>query len=343
MADTPLKILLLGHGKLGHALLEGLLATPACQIVGVFQWSNRKPLQPDVDPDERRFTQRVKQLKLPSISCPGANSFEFVAEVERLRPDVILIGSWGEILKKHALSLPGCQVINCHPSLLPAHRGAIPYCSVIRAQEITTGVTFHVVDTGIDTGPILLQEPVPLSAEDTGGDVRDRCALKAREMTPKLVALLASGQPLEPIPQNEAAKSYHKPLKMEDGMVFWEDEPETIHNQVRALQPWLDCYTFLEGQVFFVFAKSTLYYFKEGEGPQPYPPTPGTIVSYEKGVLWVSTCYTDTLIGLSQFKLYVLWFFLPRWLSQIIGRVLFQKGLTLQTYQRQPSAPSQGA
>lgn len=352
--NRPIKILLVGHGTLGVAMLEALLMLPSCDIVGVFQWSKRKGAERDYDADEKRFTRLIQQHHLLAIRCPGVNAYEFIAQQEALKPDVILIGSWGEILKKHVLAIPHVLFINCHPSLLPAHRGAIPYCSTIRHNETHTGVTFHMVDKGIDTGAILLQESLPIEFGDTGGDIKDKCAAKAKTMVASLLEALQSPEGMTPLVQDESAKSYYPALKLEDGVIYWDEDPLTIYNQVRGLQPWLDCYTFLEGKVFFAFSKLEYVHLPEPFPLEQYPPIPGTVMRYENGTIWLSTIYTDILLGIRQFKIYVLWFFLPKWISRWLGYFLFHTGFKVTPYQASqqvaaadeappPESPEQGA
>lgn len=316
--------MLLGHGCLGAALFEGLRVSENIEVVAVFRWSNRKNGKQFLDEDEKRFGRRVRAAEIPDLTCPGANSYQFMQLVETYQPDVILIGSWGEILKRHVLTLPDCKVINCHPSLLPAHRGANPYVSTIRAGEIRSGVTFHYVDEQIDSGPVLMQEEVVIQKEDTGGSLRDRCALAAEAMVPKLMATLTSGKTVKPLKQELALMSYFPPMKMEDGQIHWHWEPEDIYNQVRALQPWLDCYSFLEWKVFLTFPKLEL-----AQQPKPSgdPPVPGSILSYKKNTLYVASRDPETLLCFSQFRIYCFFFFLPKWFSAWVGYVLFRKGL----------------
>lgn len=332
--SEKIKILLLGHGGLGLALLEGLLRSPDVEILGVFVWSNRTGCKKFMNPDEVRFIKRVQQLGLNEIFSKGANSFEFIQLLDSLRPDVLLIGSWGEILKPHVLAIPYCKVINCHPSLLPAHRGANPYVSVIRCGDPYTGVTFHMVDENIDTGPLLLQQPIPVSETDTGGSLQVKCAEAAQGMVPVLMEMLTSNEPLQPVVQDETLQSYFPPIKMEDGMIFWEYPPMVLYNQVRGLQPWLDCYMFLEGELFLTFSKMAIARQEVPAGAEPV--RSGTILKYERGVIWVATTDPEIRLGISEFKIYLMFFFVPKVLSKIAGLFMFQKGLVFRNNYQQP-------
>ena len=329
-----LRVLLAGHGYLGWCILQALLSLKDdVEIIGIFLWSRRKGAERDFDVDEKKMVKFIQKHKLPEIRVSGMNSFDFVKVLETLKPDALMIGSWGEILKKHVLSVPDVLFINCHPSLLPTHRGAIPYCSVIRMGEEKTGVTFHLVDKGIDTGHILMQQEMSIAVTDTGGDLKDRCAELAGQMVPTLIEQLLSESGMAPMEQDQSQKSYYPALKLEDGIVYWDTEPWKLYNQVRALQPWLDCYSFLEGRVFFTYSKLIYHHLPEAVPLDKYPPTPGTVMRYAQGTIWVSSLYTDVVLGLREFKIFVWFFFLPKWFSKLIAPLLFHPGFIVSPYQ----------
>ncbi|MBK8190274.1 MAG: hypothetical protein IPK79_07455 [Vampirovibrionales bacterium] len=253
MPVSAARIALIGHGALGLGLLQGLLESAACEVVGVFRWSRRPASRDMVDAADLAFGQLIASRGLREILGEGVNSYAFSQFLAQQKPDYLLIGSWGEILKPHLLHRPDFKVINCHPSLLPSHRGPNPYVSTIRAGEAQSGVTFHLVDEGVDTGPILLQYPVPIAAYDTGGDLRDRCAREARARVGDLLALLddARDHPDRPLgtPQskfdNGVTPSHYGLSSVEDAQIRWERPPSDLINQVRAFQPWLDSYGYL--------------------------------------------------------------------------------------------------
>ncbi|WP_303673134.1 methionyl-tRNA formyltransferase [Vampirovibrio chlorellavorus] len=327
-----LKVLLCGYGHLGLALLQGLLSLPDwCEVAGVFRWTARPGGQAFWEPVEDDFKALVAQAGLRDIVCPGMNSFEFIQLLQEIRPHVVLVGSWGEILKAHVLEFPGVILVNCHPSLLPAHRGANPYASVILQQEEETGVTFHRMAAGIDTGAILLQRAVPLSREETGDSVRVKCVVAAYEMVPDLIGQLRDhlllGHPLLERPQDETAKSYFGQLKQESGLLDWSQSPEALSRQIRALYPWVVCYSRLQGRwpVLFYHSRFVL----EGAAPAKAV-APGTIVRFDwrTGFVQVALSEPGWLLQVEQYQVALSdRFLIPPWLVRLFAFVLLRPGL----------------
>jgi methionyl-tRNA formyltransferase len=321
-----LKILLIGYGPLGWALLKGLLACrDTVEITGVFPWSNRPKYRQYRVEHEIPFVKLIRKHRIPEIKCKGVNHFSFMPILESQRPDVLLIGSWGEILKKPVLEFPGLTVINCHPSKLPAHRGSNPYASAIRMGETETGVTFHLVNEGIDTGAVLLQETLPILPDDTGVTLRERATAVAESMVPGLIHGLLAGigqlGGLMPIAQDESLQSYFPAIGLEDGRVFWEQPAQAVYNQIRGLQPWLDAFSFVNGHILVSFNQAVLIPQSQ---PLDYPP--GLILGNKKGCLWVASSDPHQLFRLSGIRFFSrrlgqhLPFGLSTWISLVLCR-----------------------
>ncbi len=331
----PVRVILLGFGCLGLSLLQGLLdAEGDCEVVGVFRWSSRKKSRREVDEYERAFARLVKEEGLREIVCEGVNSFRFAKIMEELKPGCLLIGSWGEIVKPPLLEREDLAIINCHPAKLPSHRGPNPYASAVRAGVSESGVTFHLVTEDVDAGPILLQESVLINEDDTGGSLRAKCGLAARQLVPELMTMLASGKKLRPLKQEETLQSYFPAIKLEDGMIRWNWDPADIRNQVRGLQPWLESYTFastpLGAETMLAFKSIRLVH-------QPHRHPSGMILSVRRGVVRAASSDRDIQIEISQYRFYFLAGFLPGWLSRILGGILLRPGMTFRELNLRPS------
>lgn len=318
--DNPrrYRVVLLGFGYLALGLLKGLLGSGNCEVVGVFPWS--RCVETGIrDVGEEALIRLVEQYGLPLLSCKSINGFDFAAQLERLSPDLVLIGSWGEIIRPHLLGGgSGPVFVNCHPSLLPAHRGPNPYVTVIREGERETGITFHFINDGIDTGPVLLQQALPILDHDTGGSLRVKCAGLAEAMAPALIGGLLADT-LRPVPQNEALASYYQAFEVRDGVIDWNRRPADIVNQVRAYQPWMDSYSFLEGRQLVAFRELRT-------GNEAHEGEPGMILDAGRGVLKIASARPDQVLISEQYRLYVLAGYLPVTFSRFIAGTMLRAG-----------------
>lgn len=258
---TMLRIILIGYGEIAEALLRGILTTDH-KVVGFLSWDRRKNLSRLSKlffPDELEKLRR--KARISALDVASVNSFEFISVASKLEPDIILIGSWGEILKNFAIEVPRKLCINCHPSYLPEHRGSNPYASAIVMGEEYTGVTFHEVDEGIDTGQIILQKKVPIDINDTGDSLRDKCAIAAEKMVPALLESIDNNS-YTLTKQDEARASYYPRLKVTDGAIKWEQPAEKIHNIIRGLSPWIKAYVLYKANILLI-GRSELVNIKE--------------------------------------------------------------------------------
>jgi len=328
--NGKVRVLLCGYGHLGLSLLEGLLANPKeCELVGVFRWSARSGNNQVWEPIENEFQMRIAQARLQEIHCKGMNSYDFTNILQKLKPDVVLVGSWGEILKPHLLNEAKPLIINCHPSKLPAHRGANPYSSVIRQGETETGVTFHLMAAQIDAGAIILQEAIPLTDIESGATVRDKCAATAQQMVPKLLPILnnylRNESELPLIEQDLQQGSYFSQLKAEDGLLNWNDDISTMQRQMRGLFPWVPCYSLLHGK------KTVLFYDPKFVPGSSFNRAPGTILRCERGIIQIALTSSDLVLEVSSYqiaqradsKTQTFW---PVWLNPVLAPFLLKPG-----------------
>ena len=237
-----LKVVIVGYGEMFTNLIAGALDAN-CEIVGVFRNEMRKYpsiirkikdiLNPSLD------YNYIKSYNLPEIHANSVNSKVFKKKLLKLSPDIILIGSWGEKIKKEIYDLPKIATINAHPSLLPAYRGPNPYFWTIRNMEKTSGVTFHLVDDGFDTGAILAQEEVKIYPSDTGKTLKERTVLTARGVVCELLKALREDI-IIPLQQREDRASYYSyPSGLE---LDFEKSAEENEALIRAIYPWGKAY-----------------------------------------------------------------------------------------------------
>ena len=172
---------------------------------------------------------------------------ESIELLRTIAPDAIIVAAYGQILPKEVLSLPKYGCINIHASILPAYRGAAPINWAIIRGEQETGNTIMLMDEGMDTGAVLLQERIPISREDTAGSMLEKLSMLGSRMITAALPLIAANK-LAPIAQDSSKATLAPLLKKGDGLIDWGLSAEEIHNRVRGLSPWPGAYGVLEGK-----------------------------------------------------------------------------------------------
>jgi len=183
-------------------------------------------------PVKKLATARGIQLVQPeSLKEAGAH-----AELERFGADVIVVAAYGLILPQPVLELPRYGAVNVHASLLPRWRGAAPIQRALLAGDRETGVSIMQMDAGLDTGPVLTREKIPILEDDTAGTLHDRLAGHgAKLMVQALDALEAGG--IEAIPQPAEGVTYAAKLDRGEARMDWRESAVSLNRRVRALNP----------------------------------------------------------------------------------------------------------
>ncbi len=157
------------------------------------------------------------------------------AAFRALNPDLAVVAAYGLILPPGFLQAPARGCLNVHASLLPRWRGAAPIHRALLAGDEETGVTIMKMDAGLDTGPVLLSESVPIAADATANRLHDELSrLGARLMTDALARL----DELTPVAQPDAGATYAPKLDRRDGRLDWRQPAADLERRVRALNPW---------------------------------------------------------------------------------------------------------
>lgn len=206
-------------------------------------------IQPDRQAGRGRriVASPVKRLALAyNLSVLQPNSLrqiEVVNELEDLKPDVIVVAAYGQILPPDVLAIPPRSCLNVHPSLLPEHRGASPIAGAILAGEEETGVTIMLMDEGMDTGPILAQRGLAILPEDTTESLSEKLARLGANLLLETLPLWLRGE-ITPQPQDDSQATYTKPIAKEDGLIEWSLPAVEIWHRCRAYYPWPSAYTY---------------------------------------------------------------------------------------------------
>ena len=165
-----------------------------------------------------------------------------VLDLAGLKPDMIVVASFGIILPQSVLDIPPYCCLNLHPSLLPLYRGPTPIPAAILAGDDVTGTSIMLIDKNIDSGPILAQRKVPIEPSDTTESLTDKLAhISADLLMETLPGWLSCSITLRP--QSHEAATYTRMLNKDDGALDWQLPAIELWRRVRAYYPWPVAFT----------------------------------------------------------------------------------------------------
>ena len=223
----------------------------------------------------------VKELALqhgiPVLQPPKVRETSFIDTVLGLKPDLIIVVAFGQILPKALLDIPPKGCINVHASLLPRYRGAAPLNWCIINGETETGVTTMLMDPGLDTGPMLLRSATTIDGNEDIISLHDRMSVIGAKLLAKTLDALKADT-VSPQKQDDTLSCYAPMLKKENGLINWHREASVIHNQVRGLAAWPGAYTCMDGQML------KIYRTRVGNGTG----LPGLALRVERGIFEVA-------------------------------------------------------
>ncbi len=181
----------------------------------------------------------------------------FVAELEALAPELVVVVAFGQILPQRVLDIPPLGCINVHASLLPRYRGAAPMQRCLMAGETVTGVTTMFMDAGLDTGDMLLREEVQIDADMNLETLHDALSELGSKLLIRTIEALTEGT-LTRTKQDDGASCYAAMLTKETGKLDWKKSAVELHNLVRALDSWPGAYAQLDGNTYKIWRTRVL-------------------------------------------------------------------------------------
>lgn len=242
----PLRILFFGSPELALPSLSALISCDKIDILAVVT-------QPDRPAGRgRKLTPPpVKEAALEaglSVWQPETiRGREFRERIEKLEPDLLVVVAYGHIFRPKLLATPKLGCVNLHFSLLPKYRGAAPINWALINGETRTGVTTMLMDRGMDTGPILLQEEHSIGPDDTATETTRRLASAGATLLIRTLPDFAEGR-IIPRSQDHEKASYAPLLKKEDGRIDWSWSADEIFNRRRGLHPWPGIFASFRGE-----------------------------------------------------------------------------------------------
>jgi methionyl-tRNA formyltransferase len=273
-----MRIVFMGTPDFAVPSLEALLKSDD-EVVGIVTQPDRPKGRGQVlTPSPVKLLARREGI--PVLQPTKMKDPEFLSALTAWKPDLIAVAAFGRILPLVILMLPPKGCINVHGSLLPKYRGASPIQWAIINDEQETGITTMLMDEGMDTGAILLQERIPIKSDDTAGSLSPRLAGLGGRLLVETIVKLKAGT-LVPRQQDHTQATMAPPLKKEDGVIDWTLPATVIANRIRGLTPWPGAFTFL-GTDRWVLCRTVVM-------TEATAGIPGQIVTVTKDALHVAT------------------------------------------------------
>lgn len=227
-----INIAFFGTHEFAAAILEGLFSNPSISVTTVFTQPDRKVGRKQTieeSPVKKLALQHNAHIEQPeSLKQYSIKPGEYT---------VAVVAQYGLIIPQHIIDAFPKGMINVHGSLLPAYRGASPIQAALMAGEKITGVTIMIMDAQVDHGPILAQESMPISPDDTFTTLSQKMAVVGSKLLLNTLPGYISGEILPQIQPHEQA-TFTKLISKDDGRIDFSKSAETIYNLYRGFTPW---------------------------------------------------------------------------------------------------------
>ena len=181
--------------------------------------------------------QLAQQYNIPVYQPRTLRDGSSDALIEQLAPDIIVVVAYGCIIPPQLLHTAKYGCINLHVSLLPKYRGSAPIQWAVLNGDAETGVSIMQLDEGLDTGDVLMVEPVAIDPEETSGELFDRVSAVGAKTLVDALAKIEAGQ-LTPVPQDHSKATLAPPLSKDTARFAFTEDAAHIHNWVRGMNPW---------------------------------------------------------------------------------------------------------
>ncbi len=230
-----LRLIMLGTGDFAVPTFEHLFETGE-EVVALVTQPDRPQGR-----NQEIITSHIKQSAIARgvlvLQPEDVNSPESLELIQSLHADLLITAAYGQILSSALLAIPRLGGINLHGSILPAYRGAAPVARAIQNGETQTGVSVIRMTPRIDAGGIVAIGTTTIGPNETAGELEDRLARLGAPLIGQVADTLALGA-VSALPQEKAKVTKAPKLRKDDGLIDWTRPALSIHNLVRAMQPW---------------------------------------------------------------------------------------------------------
>lgn len=232
---SSLRVIFLGNDRWSAPTLEAIAAADDIEVALVIT-NPARPAGRGSRLTPTAVAEAGRRLGLDVLETGGVRSGAGHEAIERLRPDVLVVVAYGEILTAEVLAIPRLGSLNLHFSLLPRWRGAAPVQRAILEGDEITGVSVMLLDEGLDTGPVLASVQEPIRVDDDKASLGQRLAEMGAPLVVESLRSLEAGT-AAPAPQDHDGVKYAAKLVAEERVIDWRDPADSIGRRVRAFAP----------------------------------------------------------------------------------------------------------
>ena len=241
--QKKIRLYFLGSGKIAVPILQAVANSDSIEVVGVGTQEDqpsgrKKKLHPTP------VGAWAEENGIVADKPNSVNKFSFLSKLESLSPDFVLVASFGQLLKKKILSLPGLGCINVHASLLPKYRGASPIIAPILNGDVSTGVAIMEMEKGLDTGAVFASFEHRLTGVENAEGLELVLGRIAAENIEDVLMKIYYNE-LVSLPQDHSKSTYVGKIKKSDGEIDWSFSAIKIERMIRAYYPWPGVYFYL--------------------------------------------------------------------------------------------------
>ena len=238
MKDNPVKVYFLGSGAISVPVLDGLLRAEEVKVVGVgSQLKSQTDANKPIRTMGTALIRHCDEIGLEIDKVQTVNDAAFHQRFKDSGAEILVVASFGQILKKALLALPQFGCLNVHASLLPKYRGASPVIAALLNGDAVTGVTFMEMEAGLDTGGWYEMLELEICKGETAEELELRLGKLAGQHIGRVIwDVVRNGK--KPTPQSTEGISYVGKVKKEDGFVKWDCKAERIVNMLAAYASW---------------------------------------------------------------------------------------------------------
>tara|TARA_B100000212_G_scaffold274534_1_gene214041 strand:- start:251 stop:1207 length:957 start_codon:yes stop_codon:yes gene_type:complete len=231
----PLKIIFMGTPNFSIKPLKALLRSTN-KIIAIYSQPPRKSGR-GMKMNKTPVHTFGEEKKIPVYTPQNFKNDNDIAFIKDLNPDIIIVSAYGLILPKKILNIPKFGCLNIHASILPRWRGAAPIERSIMSGDKETGITFMLMDEGLDTGMIIKKFPIKINQDMNAKSLHDKLSLLASDNIIKTLSEYVNGE-IKPFNQDHEGITYAEKIQKVECRISWEKSADEILHLIRGLSPY---------------------------------------------------------------------------------------------------------